>query len=174
MCSRRRYGSIDMQHDLFRSGHDLGLDLRSNIQNVLLRSNYSSFGASWQEKHDAGKMNVVPLLSKKRVSQKWLFLECLLSGGQTVDLSSNMRTFQRESVKRAVECVFPWRCSSSGSRVICQFVEKCWNRQNLTFRDLWWPDPWPDLKNDWSSFFMTLTLFRIPLTACRYMAQEPS
>ena len=34
-----------------------------------------------------------------------------------------------------------------------QFVEKCWNEPNLTFGDLWWPDLWPDLKND-SSFFM--------------------
>ena len=35
-----------------------------------------------------------------------------------------------------------------------QFVEKCWNRPNLTFGDLWWPDLWPDLKNDRRSFFM--------------------
>ena len=35
-----------------------------------------------------------------------------------------------------------------------QFVEKCWNRPNLTFGDLWWPDLWPDLKNDRSSFVM--------------------
>ena len=35
-----------------------------------------------------------------------------------------------------------------------QFVEECWNRPNLTFGDLWWPDLWPDLKNDWSSFVM--------------------
>ena len=35
-----------------------------------------------------------------------------------------------------------------------QFVEKCWNMRNLTFDDLWWPDPWPDLKNDRSGFVM--------------------
>ena len=35
-----------------------------------------------------------------------------------------------------------------------QFVEKCWNRPNLTFGDLWWADLWPDLKNDRSSFFV--------------------
>ena len=33
------------------------------------------------------------------------FLECLLSGGQTVDLWSNM-AYYRKSVKRAVECAF--------------------------------------------------------------------
>ena len=30
-----------------------------------LRSNYSSFDASRQEKHDAGKINIVPLLRQK-------------------------------------------------------------------------------------------------------------
>ena len=44
-------------------GHDL--DLRSNFQHDLLRSNYISFDAALQEKHDAGKMNVMPLLSQK-------------------------------------------------------------------------------------------------------------
>ena len=61
-----------MQHDLFRSGHDL--DLRSNFQRDLSRSTYISFDASRQEKHDAGKMNVVSLLSQKLL-QKNLFLQ---------------------------------------------------------------------------------------------------
>ena len=52
-----------MQHDLFQTGHDLNLE--SNFQHDLLRSNYSSFDASRQEEHDAGKMNVVSLLSQK-------------------------------------------------------------------------------------------------------------
>ena len=47
MCSNRRNGSTDMQHHLFRTGH--GLDLRPNFQNGVLRSNYSSLDASWQE-----------------------------------------------------------------------------------------------------------------------------
>ena len=51
-----------MQHYLFRSGHDV--DLRSNNKNDLLRSNYSSFDVPQQEKQDATKMNVVPLLSQ--------------------------------------------------------------------------------------------------------------
>ena len=45
MCSDQRwYGSTDMQHNLFRSVHDL--DLWSNFQHDLLRSKYSSFDAS--------------------------------------------------------------------------------------------------------------------------------
>ena len=69
-----------MQHDLFRSDHDLYLT--SNFQNGLW-SKYSSFDASRQEKHDAGKMNVVPLLrrkllQKKRASQKRLLVVCSL------------------------------------------------------------------------------------------------
>ena len=44
----RLYGSTSMQHDLFRSGHDF--DLGSNCQHDLLKSNYSLFDASCQEK----------------------------------------------------------------------------------------------------------------------------
>ena len=100
MCSGRSYESTDVQHELFRSGHDL--DFRSNFQNNLLRSNYSSFNASQEEKYDAGKMNAVPLPSQKLLQksllQKRLFLEFLLSGDQTVDLRSNLRAHQRKSV----------------------------------------------------------------------------
>ena len=104
-------------------------------------------------------MNAVSLLSQKLlqktlISKKLLFSECLPSGGQTVDLRSNLRAQQRKSVKRTIKCAFAGRCSSSGSRVMCRFVEKCWKRQNLTLLDLWWPDLWPDLKNDRTSFVM--------------------
>ena len=80
--------------------------------------------------------------------QKRLFLEFLLSGGQTVDLRSNMRAQRRRCVKRAIECAFSGRFSSAGSRVMCRFVEKCWKRSNLTFGEVWWPDLWPDQKID--------------------------
>ena len=87
--------------------------------------------------------------------KKTAILEILLSWGQTVDLRSSLRTHWRKSVKRASYRMRFWgRCSSSGSRVMWRFVEKCWKRQNLTFGDLWWSDLWPDLKNDWTSFFM--------------------
>ena len=46
-------------------GAPVNLGLRSNFQHEPFRSNYSYFDASSQEKHDAGKMNVVPLLSQK-------------------------------------------------------------------------------------------------------------
>ena len=94
------------------------------------------------------------LLQKNLYSKQLPFLEFLLSGGQTVDLRSNLRTYWRSTVTRAIKCAFAGRCSSSGSRVMCQFVEKCWKRQNLTLLDLWWPDLWPDLKNDRTSFVM--------------------
>ena len=69
-----------MQHDLFRSGHDM-LDIldilrvrdpRSNFQNDLLMSNYRSIDGPQNEKYDAGKMIAVSLLSQK-LSQKNLF-----------------------------------------------------------------------------------------------------
>ena len=144
MCSGRQCRSTDMQHDLFGSGHDL--DLRSNFQHDLSRSNYISFDAVWQEKHDAGKRNIVSLLSQKVLQKNvcrkkcyfWSF--CSLAGGQTVDLRSNLSALKRKNVKRAIECVFAQHCSSSSSRVMRQLVQKCWNRPNLTFGDLWWPD----------------------------------
>ena len=85
-----------MHHDLFGSGHDV--DLTSNFQHDLSRSNYTSFDAAQQEKHDACNKNVVSLicqklLQKKRLSQETLFLEFLLPGGQIVDLRSNLRTY---------------------------------------------------------------------------------
>ena len=117
-----------MQYDFFGSGQ--GHDLRSNFQHDLLRSNYISFDAARQEKHDAGKISIVSLLSQKLLQKnlcrkKLLLLEFLLPGGQTVDLRSNLRTYWGKSVKRAIECAFAQHCSSSSSRVMRQFVEKC-------------------------------------------------
>ena len=57
-----------MQHDPFRSGYDL--DLRSNFKNDLSRSTNSSFDASRREEHDAGKSNVMALLSQKLLPKK--------------------------------------------------------------------------------------------------------
>ena len=105
-CLGRFYESTDMQHDLFRSGHVL--DLKPNFQNDLWRSSYSSFDASQQEKHDSDDLLAKwmscfylakcyyrkTFFAKKRLN--WFFL---LSGGQTVDLSWNLRTCWRKSVK---------------------------------------------------------------------------
>ena len=115
-----------MQFDLFGSGHDL--DLRSNFPNDILRLNYSSFDATRQEKYDAGKMNVVPLLSKKKYFRKMFFFckkRLFLELEAKLDLQSNLRVPLRNSVKRVIECTFPRRCISSGTRVMRQFVEKC-------------------------------------------------
>ena len=59
----------------------------------------------------------------------------------TVDLRLTLEICYRKSVKRAIKCAFTQHCSSSGSRVIRQFVE---NRsldnveiaQMMTFGDL--------------------------------------
>ena len=135
MCSGRRYGSTVMQHDVFGSGHQL--DLRLNFQHDLLRCNFSSFDASWQGKRNAGKINVMPLLSqkslKKDIFRKNGYFLVLLSGYQTVYHLSTQR-------KTAIECAFPLRCSSSDSRVMRRFVEKCWKNKISTFDDLWWAD----------------------------------
>ena len=95
------------------------------------------------------------MIEKPFFSQnKTAFLEFLLSSAQTVDRGSNLRTCQRKSFKRAIECAFEGRCSSSGCRVMCRFVEKCWKRQNL---NPWWPlVTWPDLKIDRN---LSVTLF---------------
>ena len=51
---------------------------------------------------------------------KWLFL---LSGGQAVDLRSNLTSLQQKGVKKPIGCAFSRRCSSSGSWVMCRLVE---------------------------------------------------
>ena len=72
-----------MQYGLFRSGNDL--DFLPFFQYDLLRSNYSSLDASRQEEHDAGNMNVLPLLRQKLLPNffflKRFVLEFVLSGG---------------------------------------------------------------------------------------------
>jgi len=66
-----------MQHDPFRSDHDL--DLRSNFQYDLSRSTNSSFDASRREEHDAGKSNVMALMSQKLLTKK-LFRKTAIFG----------------------------------------------------------------------------------------------
>ena len=79
--------------------------------------------------------------------------------------------FSERALKELLNALFR---GASSSRGMCRFAEKYWNRQNLTFGDLWWPDLSPDLQNDQSVSSWFLTLFRMPLTRFRYMAQEPS
>ena len=56
-----------MQHDLFRTGHDL--DLGSTFPNGLARSTNISI-ASQQDENDAGSMIVVPLRNQKLLPYK--------------------------------------------------------------------------------------------------------
>ena len=53
---------------VFRSSHDL--NLRSNFQHDLLKSPYSSFDASWHEKHDAGWQNECRAFTELKVITK--------------------------------------------------------------------------------------------------------
>ena len=77
MCSGRRYGSTDMQCDLFlRSGQD---NLRSRLEVDLFRSIYSSFNATQLEKDDSGKFNAILGCKKllvKKCPQNVHFLSC--------------------------------------------------------------------------------------------------
>ena len=41
-------------------------------------------------------------------------------------------------------------------RLKLRIVEMVENQEHFTFDDLWWPDLWPDLKNDRSTFLMHL------------------
>ena len=147
MCSGRRCGSTDMQHDLFGSGHDL--DLRSNFQHDLLRSYYISFDAPRQEKHDAGKISIVSLLSQKLLQKTFVAKNCYFWSfcsleAKPLNVDQIWGHISERALKELSNALL--RCSSSSSRVMRQFVEKCWNRLNLAFGDLWWPDVWPVLK----------------------------
>ena len=107
-------------------------------------------------------------------AKKRLFLEFLLSRGQTVDFRYNLRTCLRKNGKRAIECAFPQRCSSSGSRVVCLLVVVLKSTKfDLYWPLVTWPLTWP---KKWLNQFLHdfFTLFRMPFTACRYMAHEPS
>ena len=57
MCSGRRYGSTDMELDIFRLGHDL--DLWSTFQHDRLTSSYCSLDAYRREEHDTVEMDTV-------------------------------------------------------------------------------------------------------------------
>ena len=63
LCLSHQDASTDMQHDLFWSLRDL--DLRSNFDLDLLRSNHISFEASLREKHDDAIADSLSLLVQK-------------------------------------------------------------------------------------------------------------
>ena len=77
-CKHHRYVRADDTDRLICNitfSDHVDLDLRSDFPNELLMSNYSSFGASRQEKREAVKMNVVALLSQKLIEKKTFFVK---------------------------------------------------------------------------------------------------
>ena len=172
MCSERPYRSTDMQHHFLRSDHDL--DLRLTFKNdpgqIIVHSTRLKKRNTMLAKWMSCLCWVISYYSKTVFSAKNGYFEFLLSGGQIGDPRANLRTYWRKSVKRAIEWVFPGRCSSSGCRVMCRFEEKCWKCKI-------WPlvnDLWPDQKMTKVFPSLFFTLFWLPLTACRYGDQEPS
>ena len=153
------HGSTDVQHYLFRTGHDL--DLRSNFQNDLLRSNYSSLDASSQDNHNAGKMYVMSLLSLKLLQKKTFFRKngyflnfCSLEAKplivdqiwwyvSEITLWELSNAFLRSTLSLLV----PELCASLSENVE---IGQIWP---LVTSGLWWPDLWPDLKK-WLKQFL--------------------
>ena len=66
------------------------------------------------------------------------FWPFMTSGGQTVDLRSNLRTHYGKVCKRAIKCCFfPRPPNPYSSRATASFVGKC--RTHTVKFDLWWP-----------------------------------
>ena len=94
---------------------------------------------------------------RKTVSEKnRLFLQFLPSAGKTVDVRSNLRELLRKGVNRAIECAFPRRCSSIGSRVmrwlLGNFRHSTWKSAKfcLQWPLVTWPLTWP---KNWPKWF---------------------
>ena len=68
MCSGWRYEATDMQHNF--SNQFMTLTFGQIFNMTPFKVNYSLLDVSWQEKDDAGKMNVMPLLSQKLLQKK--------------------------------------------------------------------------------------------------------
>ena len=74
-------------------------------------------------------------------------------GAKTIDSSSNLRARRRKNVQRAIACFFRFLSSCYSSRDNGRFSwEETVILQNLTFDDLWWPEYWPERKNDRNDF----------------------
>ena len=132
--------------NLFRSGYDL--ELRSNFQNDLLRSTNGSNDASWQEEHDAGKINDVPFLSQKLLLKKITISKIQKfknskksqsfwpSGGQRVDLGSKLRA--KRTLKELSNAFFRG-AGSTGSWDMGWSVKNV-KVESFTIDDFWWSD----------------------------------
>ena len=166
-----------MQHDLFRSGHDL--DLRSTFELDLSRS-YIPFDVPWRAKHDGVWIISLSLweeklLQKKNISGKFAILiwHCMTSIGWTVDLRSNLRTAYQKSVSTAIECFF----SNFLAHLVPEIKRELWRdieiakkSQHFEFGDLCWPRFWPDPKMIWVFLVDLISTYSTPFIACRYVA----
>ena len=133
-----------MQLDLLRSGHDL--DLRPNFQHGLVK---------WIIVHSRRLDNRNMMLVKSIWCLYWVkgyyrntfrkncyFLSFFLSlEAKLLILGQTLGHLSERALKElAIECAFPRRCISSGSRIMCRFLEKCWKAKF----DVWWyPVTWP-------------------------------
>ena len=176
-CFSRRDASTDMQHDLSSSRHDL--DLKSNFDLDLSRSTCICFDAPWQEEHDSVRIIPLAFLVQKLFAindfcQKRLFWPFLTSIAYSVEDSSNLTTFWRKSSSRAINCAFPQPPTYNSFRNNSSFPKTYGMSRNLTFDDLWWPQYWPERKNDICSLEMFFDELSNYVFVSRYDAQEPS
>ena len=86
---------------------------------------------------------------QKTISQKASFLHFMASGGLTINLRWNLKERRYRSVSWVIFCYLRF-C------VAIILRSRGTDRHQLSFfndlRDLWWPQYWPKLKNDWSDF----------------------
>ena len=133
MCSAQRYRLTDMQHDLFQSGHDL--DMRSNFQNDLSRSNYSSFNESrqetrcWQYKWDTFLSQVI----KKHRFHKTPIFSCCPVGAKPWNWGQIWEQQSERPVKELSTAFFRGAVTLLVPELCVGCFENCLNRQNLTF-----------------------------------------
>ena len=134
------------------------LDLRSNFEIDLSRSPCICFDASRRQKHDGVKIISLPLLVKKIYAKtvfakKRLFWHLMTPGAKTIDSSSNLRCKLQKERSKSYRVLFRFLSSCYGSRDNGRFSwEETVILQNLTFDDLWWPENWPERKNDRNDF----------------------
>ena len=112
------------------------------FEHDLLRSNYSSFHTFRKGSTMLAKwMSTVVSLLNQNLLPKNIFHKkgsiFRVFALYRPNLRSNLWTASQKSVIRDIECAFQWHCSTSGSRVMCRFVEKYWKDIDNIWP--WWP-----------------------------------
>ena len=134
--------SNDMQHDMFRSGHDL--DQRSNFQLHLSRPFYVSFDATWREQHHgdwiiSSSYIISEVMIKKSTEIKignfyslFFFYFWRSPGGHSIQVGMYIRvtgfakSFEKFSSPGLFWCIFG--CWSRIWFQKCKFRRKKWPR----------------------------------------------